>query len=108
MNCRVRLKFFESINDRDYLVIFINACTSVVDNRLCYSDNAIKGRVQLEMFCLQTDQSKVMRFFNVIVRLTWLSNIPFLTALEKMKIMNRERTYTLTNERRFEQLIFST
>ena len=59
---RVRLKFFESINNRDY---FLTA-----NNRLCYFDNSIKGRVQLEMICLQTDQSKAMRFFSVIVRLT--------------------------------------
>ena len=50
---RVRLKFFESINDCDYLLISINACTSAANNRLCYSDNAIKGRVQWEMICPQ-------------------------------------------------------
>ena len=67
---RVRLNFFESINDRDYLLILINDFTSAANNRLCYPGNAIKGRVQLEMICLQTDQSRVMRFFNVVVRLT--------------------------------------
>ena len=88
--------------------MLINACTSGANNRLCYSDNAIKGRIRLEMTCLQTDQSKLMRFFNVIVRLTWLSNIPFLTVLEITKILNRERTYTLTDERLFERVVFST
>ena len=50
-------------------LILINVCTSAADNRLCYSANAIKGRVQLEIICLQTDQSKVMRFFSVVVGL---------------------------------------
>ena len=38
----------------------------------------------------------------MIVRLTLLSNIPFLTELEKTNILTRERTYKLANERRFE------
>ena len=67
---RVRLKFLEPGNDRCYLLIPINACTSAANNRLYYSENAIKGGVQREIMCLQTDQSKVMRFFNVIIRLT--------------------------------------
>ena len=53
------------------------------------------------MICLQTDQSKVKFFFDVIVRLT---------GFEKTEILNRE-TYnicTLTNKRRFVQVIFST
>ena len=50
---------------------------------LCYSNNAIKRRVQREMICLQTCQSKVKVFFGVIVRLTWLSNLSFLTARKR-------------------------
>ena len=34
--------------------------------------------------------------------------IPFITVLEKVEILKRGRTYTFTNERRFEQVIFST
>ena len=69
--------------------------------RLCYSNNAIKRQVQREMICLQTDQSNIKLFFYVIVRLT---------GLEKTEILNG-KTYnicTLTNKRRFEQIIFST
>ena len=67
---RVGLKVFEPINDRDYLLISINACTSAANNRLCYSDNAIKGRVQRRNDIPTTDQCQVMRFFIVTVRLT--------------------------------------
>ena len=67
---KIREKFLESSYDRCYLLISINACASAANNRLCYSENATKGRVQWEMICLQIDQSKVVRFFDVIVRLT--------------------------------------
>ena len=76
--------------------------------RLCYTNNAIKRRVQKEVICLQTDQNKFKVFFDVIVRRTWLSNISFLTGLEKMETLNRERIYTFTSKRRFAQTIFST
>ena len=67
--------------------------------RLCYSNNAIKRRFQREMICLQIDQSKVKGFFDGIVGLTWLSNLSFLTGLEKREILNWEayNTCTLTN-----------
>ena len=56
--------------------------------RLCYSNNAIKRRIQREVIYIPTDQSKVKVFFNVIVRLTLLSTIPFLTGLVKAEILN--------------------
>ena len=69
---RVRLKCFESSNDRGHLSIPNNVYTPEA-NRLSYFDNnTIKDRVQRKMICLQTDQSKVMGFFNVIVRLNLL------------------------------------
>ena len=83
-----------------YAATFSNQATIVVTSQyqsmivrpqptsLCYSDYIIKRRVQREMICLQTDQSKVKGFFNVIVRLTWLSNITFLAGLAKAKIVN--------------------
>ena len=68
----------------------------------CYSNNALKRRVQREIISLQTDQSKVKAvFFDVIVQLN---------GLEKTEILNREtyNTCTLTNKRRFVQVVFST
>ena len=67
---KIRENFLESSYDRCYLLISINACAFAANNTLCYSENATKGRVQREMICLQIYQSKVVRFFDVIVGLT--------------------------------------
>ena len=47
-----------------YQTMFIRPQLSYIDN------NIIKGRVQRKKICLQTDQSEVMTFFDVIVRIT--------------------------------------
>ena len=39
------------------------------------------SRVEQEMICLQTDQGKVIRFFTLLVRLTYLCIVLFVAVL---------------------------
>ena len=60
--CRVRQNFFETSNDRGFLLLPSNAYTPAAYRLYCF-DNIIKGRVRQKLICLQTDQGKVVRFF---------------------------------------------
>ena len=74
----VVLIVFHQANDRGHLSIPSNPYTPAANTST--SHHLFKSRVRQKIICLQTDQGKGMRFFNLIVRLT-CSIVPFLAVL---------------------------
>ena len=101
---RVRQEFFESSNDRSYLLIPSNAYMPAA-NRLYFFDNIIKGRVWRKMICLQTDQGNVMRFF-YSDRPAYLLVVTcrFLLCFTITKVLDREMYHTQTYVKRWDNL----